>query len=204
VAALSFCIATSHYTAAIETRQIIAGKSSAKNDGKSDRTTGDFRWGFWTGRATRTVWKRADLPFAQPTKFELVIKPPDGQDAWLEHPAKHSRHRRQGDRIKGVVALTLATFHPDEQTVWVKSVVWTGGLPFPVLPREADCLAARRDFAFSPISAASQPFLLRALSYMRDLPRERAESQQIGVDGGGSKNRDLTLDPLKRGQDERF
>src|SRR5258707_15371685 len=81
-----------------------------------------------------------------------------------------------------------------------KSVVWTGGLPFPVLPREADCLAARRDFAFSPISAASEPFLLRALSYMRDLPRERAESQQIGVDGGGSKNRDLTLDPLKRGQ----
>src|SRR5258708_12154726 len=81
-----------------------------------------------------------------------------------------------------------------------KSVVWTGGLPFPVLPREADCLAARRDFAFSPISAASQPFLLRALSYMRDLPRERAVSQQIGVDGGGSKNRDVTLDPLKRGQ----
>jgi len=61
-------------------------------------------------------------------------------------------------------------------------------------------LAAHRDFAFSPISAASQPFLLRALSYMRDLPRERAESQQIVVDGGGSKNRDLTLDPLKRGQ----
>src|SRR5260370_31950666 len=79
-----------------------------------------------------------------------------------------------------------------------KSVVWTGGLPFPVLPREADCLAARRDFAFSPISAARQPFLLRALSYMRDLPRERAESQQIGVDGGGSKNRDLTLYPTKR------
>src|SRR5215467_11945325 len=82
----------------------------------------------------------------------------------------------------------------------VKSVVWTGGLPFPVLPREADCLAARRDFAFTPISAASQPFLLRALSYMRELPRERAESQQIGVDGGGSKNRDLTLDLLKCGQ----
>src|SRR5258707_7945379 len=81
-----------------------------------------------------------------------------------------------------------------------KSVVWTGGLPFPVLPREADCLAARRDFAFSPISAASEPFLLRALSYMRDLPRERAESQQIVVDGGGSKKRDLTLDPLKPGQ----
>src|SRR5260370_42583781 len=39
-----------------------------------------------------------------------------------------------------------------------------------------------------------------ALSYMRDLPRERAESQQIGVDGGGFKNCDLTLDPLKRGQ----
>jgi hypothetical protein len=57
-----------------------------------------------------------------------------------------------------------------------------------------------RDFAFSPISAASQPFLLRALSYMRDLPRERAVSQQIGVDDGGSKNRDLTLDPLKRGR----
>jgi len=35
---------------------------------------------------------------------------------------------------------------------------------------------------------------------MKDLPRERAESQQIGMDGGGSKNRDLTLDPLKRGQ----
>src|SRR5258708_6514924 len=42
--------------------------------------------------------------------------------------------------------------------------------------------------------------LLCALSYMKGLPRERAESQQIGMDGGGSKNRDLTLDPLKRGQ----
>jgi len=29
--------------------------------------------GFYRGRACRTVWKRADLPFAQPTKFELVI-----------------------------------------------------------------------------------------------------------------------------------
>jgi lipoprotein-anchoring transpeptidase ErfK/SrfK len=47
---------------------------------------------------------------------------------------------------------------------------------------------------------AGQPFLLRAPSYTRDVPRERAESQQVGVDGGGSKNRDLTLDPLKRGQ----
>jgi hypothetical protein len=33
-----------------------------------------------------------------------------------------------------------------------------------------------RDFAFGKISAASQPFLLRALSYMRELPRERAAS----------------------------
>jgi hypothetical protein len=60
---------------------------------------------------------------------------------------------------------------------------WTGGLPFPALPREADCLAVYPDFAFSPISAASQPFLLRALSYIKDLSRERAESQQIYVDG---------------------
>src|SRR5258708_39076022 len=81
-----------------------------------------------------------------------------------------------------------------------KSVVWTGGLPFPVLPRKADCLAARRDFAFSPISAASQPFLLCALSYMRDLPRDRAESQQMAWMAAVPKNRDLTLDPLKRGQ----
>jgi putative tryptophan/tyrosine transport system substrate-binding protein len=29
--------------------------------------------GFCRGWATCTVWKRADLPFAQPTKFELVI-----------------------------------------------------------------------------------------------------------------------------------
>src|SRR6266404_3427050 len=100
---------------------------------------------------------------------------------------------RGGNRY---VRPTATASHPDS----TKSVVWTGDLPFPVLPREADCLAAHRDFAFSPISAASQPFLLRALSYMRDLPRERAESQQIVVDGGGSKNRDLTLDPLKRGQ----
>ncbi len=28
---------------------------------------------FCTGGATRTVWKGADLPFVQPTKFELVI-----------------------------------------------------------------------------------------------------------------------------------
>src|SRR5215467_7303170 len=82
----------------------------------------------------------------------------------------------------------------------VKSVVWTGGLPFPVLPRETDCLAARRDFAFSPISAASRPFLLRSAVIYEILATERAESQQIGVDGGGSKNRDRTLDPLKRGQ----
>jgi hypothetical protein len=58
---------------ATERGQIIAGKSSAKNDGKLDSTTGDFRWGFCRGRATCTVWKRADLPFAQPIKFELVI-----------------------------------------------------------------------------------------------------------------------------------
>jgi hypothetical protein len=53
--------------------------------------------------------------------------------------------------------------------VRVKCVVWTGGLPFLVLPREADCLAARRDFAFNSISAASQPFRLRALSYIKRL-----------------------------------
>jgi ABC-type uncharacterized transport system substrate-binding protein len=29
--------------------------------------------GFCRGGATCTVWKRADLPFAQPIKFELVI-----------------------------------------------------------------------------------------------------------------------------------
>jgi len=58
---------------AVERGQIIAGKSSAKKDGKSDSTSVDFRWGFCRGRATRTAWKRADLRFAQPTKFEFVI-----------------------------------------------------------------------------------------------------------------------------------
>src|SRR5262249_19028763 len=47
---------------------------------------------------------------------------------------------------------------------------------------------------------ASQPFRLGALSYMRELATERAESQQFAVDGGGSKSRDLTPDRCKRGQ----
>src|SRR5579871_4559273 len=54
----------------------------------------------------------------------------------------------------------------------------------------------------SPNFSREPAFLLRALSYMRDLPGQHAESQQIAVDGGGSKNRDLTLDP-ERGQASR-
>jgi hypothetical protein len=34
--------------------------------------------------------------------------------------------------------------------MWVKMVRLDGGLPFPVPPREADRLAAHRDFAFQP------------------------------------------------------
>jgi hypothetical protein len=75
---------------------------------------------------------------------------------------------------------------------------------FPVYREKQTCLVARRDFAFSP-NFSREPALLQPpagpsscarLSYMKDLPREHAESQQIGVDGGGSKNRDLTPDPL--------
>src|SRR5215472_10383250 len=64
---------------------------------------------------------------------------------------------------------------------------------------DSEFLAPNFEHAVTPVRRHHAD-VAGALSYMRELPRERAESQQIGVDGGGSKNRDLTLDPLKRGQ----
>ena len=55
-----------------------------------------------------------------------------------------------------------------------------------------------------PISAASHPSFVRSLSYMRELPTERAmvprnELVAYGVGCWLSRHRDLTLDPRKRG-----
>jgi lipoprotein-anchoring transpeptidase ErfK/SrfK len=78
----------------------------------------------------------------------------------------------------------------------VKIKASTGGLSFPVLATKSGPSGFRIQPNFS-----REPTLppARAVVYER-LPRECAESEQIGVDAGGSKNRDPALDPLKRGQ----
>jgi hypothetical protein len=57
---------------------------------------------------------------------------------------------------------------------------------------------------FVRISAASHPSFVRSLSYMREMPTERAmvprnELVAYGVGCWLSRHRDLTLDPRKRG-----
>src|SRR5579871_1298059 len=65
--------------------------------------------------------------------------------------------------------------------------------------RELPCLACG-SYGTVATSAASQPFLLRALSYIKRLATGTCRTSANSVDGGGSKKRNLTGDPLKCGR----
>src|SRR5262249_48876222 len=63
------------------------------------------------------------------------------------------------------------------------SVVWTGRLPCPVLPQGADCLAARRTFAFRPnfsreptLSPARAVVYERLVAWMAAVQKSRSDA----------------------------